>query len=180
VARIFLAVPVPPAIKAALLKVRQANEMIPRIVWMREHNLHLTVYFMGHAPRHKVNEIIEHILPVVEARPKFELEFESICLAPSRKPRMIWARWQRSPLFTEFARSVYSSVKKLSPDFTFEFEDPVPHITLARFNSTVDTSPIVFPETGLKKFEVTECELFESVHAPEGVKYECVRHFELP
>jgi 2'-5' RNA ligase len=177
--RVFLAVPVPAELMPLLLKVKAANLQVPRVVWTRDHNLHLTVFFMGHVPRSKVDEMISHIAPVAAAQHKFSLGFDSICFAPTEKPRMIWARWKRSEDFTQFAHSVYTAARQVVPDLHLEHKDPIPHITLARFSSTVNREPVSFPETGLDRFPVSACQLYESVPAESGVKYECVHKFSL-
>lgn len=176
--RIFLAVPLEAAVEAEVLKVKGANEEIRKVVWMRTHNLHLTVYFIGHVPRANAPLIVEKIKPLLRSRKSIPLTFDKVCKAPEDKPRMVWARFERSAAFTQLANDIHDAVAEFIPINPFHFRDPIPHITLARFRANVDTHAMVLPQLQLHGFVVNKCELWESVPAEEGVKYECRERFQ--
>ncbi|HEY6162613.1 MAG TPA: RNA 2',3'-cyclic phosphodiesterase [Bacteroidia bacterium] len=183
--RIFLAVPLSDAVRGEVLKVKAANAGVPRLVWMREHNLHLTVYFIGQVPRDNVQLIFERVKPVIAAQASFDLLFRDICLAPPAsenrraKFRMIWARFHRHEDFRSLAHALHDSIKDLLAGNPFHFEDPLPHITLARFNSTFKTEQLSLPSIALKEMRIDEVELWESVPAEGGVKYVSVDKVKL-
>jgi 2'-5' RNA ligase len=178
VARIFLAVPLSGETIQNLGKVKEANEHVEKIVWMRTHNLHLTVYFIGQVERANTGEIMDRVKPILEKQTAFDLALDSFCLAPDNKPRMVWARFHRNAVFTGLVNAIRTSIKDLIPDNSFFYEDPIPHITLARFNSTFDTRLLAIPTPSFEKLSVNGCELWESVPAPRGVKYESREKFE--
>jgi 2'-5' RNA ligase len=177
VSRIFLAVPLEAAVEAEVLKVKQENEGIRKVVWMRTHNLHLTVYFIGHVPRANAPLIIEKIRPLLTSRKSIPLILDKVCKAPEDKPRMVWVRFERSAAFTQLAGDIHEAVAEFIPINPFHFRDPIPHITLARFRANVDTHALLLPHLNLSQFVVNKCELWESVPAKEGVKYECRERF---
>jgi 2'-5' RNA ligase len=183
--RIFLAVPLSDAVRSEVLKVEAANTGVPKVVWMREHNLHLTVYFIGQVPRDNVQLVFERVRPVIASQKAFGLQFRDICLAPpapENKPakyRMIWARFQRDEKFRALAHAVHGSIKDLLAGNPFHFEDPLPHITLARFNSMFKTEQFLLPTVSLKEMRIEEVELWESVPSDAGVKYVSVDEVKL-
>lgn len=146
---------------------------------MKPENLHITIYFIGQASRDNTPKIIEKIKNVLREQTALSIQYEDLCIAPQEKPRMIWARFHRSPSFTALSNKIHAEIKEFIPNNAFYYEDPIPHITLARFNSTFNTEAISFPKLELQEIEIKECELWESVPTPRGVKYECVVRFIL-
>jgi 2'-5' RNA ligase len=180
VARIFLAIPLSEEIKSKVLQVNSVNRNVQKIVWMKPENLHITIYFIGQVPRDINETIIEKISAVLKQQSSLKIKFEQFCPAPSEKPRMIWAKFHRDKDFTALSNKIHTQIKEFIPNNAFYYDDPIPHITLARFNSTFDPSLIRFPEIDLKEIEIKNCELWESVSSKEGVKYECRRKIIRP
>ena len=175
--RIFLAVPLTEEIKNKVLQVNASNKNMEKIVWMKPENLHVTIYFIGQASKENSRLIIEQIKNILKDQITIAIQFEKFCPAPTEKPRMIWARFNRNVDFKTLSNNIHVRIKGLIPNNPFYYDDPIPHITLARFNSTFEHSLIRFPDVDLKEIEIKECELWESVSTKEGVKYESRERF---
>jgi 2'-5' RNA ligase len=150
-------------------------------VWTRELNLHITAYFIGNIEQenfHAVSEILRGI--AIEQVP-FVLEFEKISLAPElKKPRMIWLRFLRNELFTDLSNRMHLALRKFIPQNPYHFREPIPHVTLARFNSTFDTSLLDLDvQLEIPAIQVNHCELWESIPGPEGARYISIEKFPM-
>lgn len=140
---------------------------------MRIPNLHLTVYFMGNTNNENFDTIISTILPIINSQEKFTLEFEEICFAPTQKPKMIWAKFHKNNSFTQLVNSIHNSLTSIIPPDKFYYEEPVPHITLARFHPIKEIATIhIVPPPELASIPINSCQLWESLSSPNGVKYE--------
>jgi 2'-5' RNA ligase len=179
--RIFVSIPVPEKIKEEIVRFRQANQSVKGLVWTKENNLHITVYFIGNIKQENFPAVVEIVRDVVAVEESFSLEFEKISLAPSsEKPRMVWLRFSRHDLFTDLATRIHLSLRKFIPENPFYFRDPIPHITLTRFNSTFDTSRIKLDlALEIPVISVKHCELWESIQTDEGARYISIEKFSM-
>lgn len=173
--RLFLAIPCPTEVRDYLEKLKEVNKDISGIKWMRPHNLHLTVYFMGNTKKEDFDKIITTVLPIINSQEKFILEFDKICFAPTKKPKMIWARFHKNNSFTQLVNLIHGALIAIIPPDKFYYEEPVPHITLARFHPIKEIETInIQPQPQLSQVHFTSCQLWESLSSPDGVKYENV------
>lgn len=168
--RIFLAVPAPGEIKDLQVCLIEGNAHLQKIKWMRSHNLHLTFYFIGNVPTGRFDEVVQALNPLVSGQKRFSLIFDSLCLSPTEKPRMIWAKYRHSEAFSGFAASVHLALSGLIPQNRFYYKNPVPHITLARFHAVknisgmnLDAANGFFAKKRLPEISVCSCELWETV-----------------
>ena len=175
--RIFLAIPLSEEIKNTIFQLAQLNTEVEKIVWMKPENLHITIYFIGQASKENTPLIIDRIKNILKDQNSISIQFEKFCPAPTEKPRMIWARFVRNIDFKSLSNKIHKQIKEFIPNNPFYYDDPIPHITLARFNSTFDHSLIRFPDVDLKEIQIKECELWESVSTKDGVKYESRERF---
>jgi len=145
---------------------------------MRRKNIHLTLYFIGNIPVEQFEEVTAGIAPCVQAQKKFTLEFDALCFAPGRKPRMIWMKYKKNFAFSSFAQTVHGALKRIIPANKFYFPEPVPHITLARFHSMKNYTDIQLTEPlSLAPLHIESCELWETIHAGGRSDYQSVRSF---
>lgn len=176
--RIFLAVPAPAEIVSLQDKLRADNSSLKRVKWMRNHNIHLTVYFIGNVPAEQFETIIEAIIPVINTQKEFTLKYDSLCFAPSRKPRMIWVKYKKHDAFAFLSESIHYSLRKFIPRNKFYFKEPIPHITLARFHSMKNYRDIKLPERFfLPDIIVNSCELWETVREEGRSNYKNIMRF---
>jgi 2'-5' RNA ligase len=171
--RIFLAVPVPQEVPEYREVLQAANAEIEGIKWTRLHNLHLTCYFIGNVPIGEVSTVMDMIRPAISSLDPFTLDFENITLAPSRNPRMIWAKYYRYIAFTDLSARIHKALEDMIPQNKFFYKDPIPHITLARFHNIVSRkNEIDIVPVRLPSIRIDGIELWESLPSPEGVKYQ--------
>lgn len=173
--RIFLAIPAPSEIHEYLNILKRKNQHIPGIKWMKDHNLHLTIYFIGNIDDSDFNKVTELVTQIVSSTEKFSFQFEKIYFAPQEKPKMIWARFQRSKTFTGLSDNIHKVLQSVLPENKFHYKEPVPHITLARFHPIKQLEKFDLPDLKFgKELPVSEIQLLESVSTPEGVRYDPV------
>lgn len=177
--RIFLAVPAPGPIITLHNHLRKSHSGLEQAKWMRDPNIHLTIYFIGNVPAGSVDDITEIILSTIEMQTEFTLKPDQLCLFPEKKPRMIWVRYQRNKSFSYLAESIHNSLSKFMPINEFHFENPIPHITLARFHSLKETSKIKLPETAfIQDMCINSCELWETVKTNGRSDYKSLMRFD--
>lgn len=165
--RIFFAVPVSPELVRLQDKLREINSPLNKIKWTRNQNIHLTVYFIGNIPAEKFDRVIELAQRVISGQKEFSLSFESLFLAPSSRPEMLWAKYRKNEFFTQFSGHIHSTFSELIPENKFYYKEPVPHITLARFHSMKNYRDIDLnvPEilSTLPEIRIKSCELWETI-----------------
>jgi RNA 2',3'-cyclic 3'-phosphodiesterase len=170
--RIFLAIPAPPEIHSYLEILKEKNLNIQGIKWMKDENLHLTIYFLGNIEADDFNKIIELLTPIFNSTKKFTFKFDGICFAPPEKPKMIWAKFHHDPCFTQLSGSIHETLKSIISPTKFHFNEPVPHITLARFHPIKELKLSVFPPFNNQlTIPVSAINIYESISTPNGVRY---------
>lgn len=179
--RFFLALPAPSTSDILLQKIRSVNISHEKIKWMRPHNLHLTVYFIGNIPSEKTEELIARVSSLLCIQQRFSLAFESLVLAPAHKPRMIWAKYARHDQFTQLVNQIHHALQPMVRSSNrFYYPDPVPHITLARFHSFKAYRDIRLPRDILfPSVEYKGCELWESIPVGGQVDYRSIYTFTI-
>jgi 2'-5' RNA ligase len=126
--KIFIGINIPEKAKKRLVLATEKWKNLP-IKWTREDKLHLTLLFLGYLDEDLIPEICEKVQLACEDEDIFDVEFDSIELAPSpEKPQMIWL----SGLPNENLLKIYEKLEKelglyVAPKKSFR-----PHITLGR------------------------------------------------
>lgn len=170
--RIFLATTAPPEISTFLEQLKADNQHLPGIKWMRYNNLHLTIYFIGNVNAENFNKILNVVTPIVRTHKKIVLDFEKTSFAPTQNPKMIWARFYKNNSFTQMVNSLHEALHSIIPENKFYFNEPIPHITLARFHPLKEFEKInIGRAVELAQIEITACDLMESIPSPTGVTY---------
>jgi 2'-5' RNA ligase len=170
--RIFIAIPAPPEISTYLEQLKEDNQKISGIKWMRFNNLHLTIYFIGNVKDEDFEKIVDAIRPIINSKKKITLDFEKIAFAPVQNPKMIWARFHKNSAFTQLVNSLHDALNSIVPESKFYYKEPVPHITLARFHPLKEFEKInIERPLELSQIIITTCELMESIPSPTGVTY---------
>jgi RNA 2',3'-cyclic 3'-phosphodiesterase len=171
--RLFFAIPLHHELNVACMEVQKQLPVDEKLKLVKPHNFHITVLYLGNVASEKVPALIQEAAKIISAYPTFELEPEGAFLQPIQKPKMIWIRCHRNPLFY----SLYSALKGgLSNYFTSnEDRNPIPHITLARIKSGLLLNPLFQPV--LKNILVNKVELWESQTMPTGAEYSCLHTF---
>ena len=177
--RIFLAISAPEEIHTYLEFLKTTNSHLPKIKWMRLHNLHVTIYFIGSIKTETFEEVLNVIQKIVKNQLPFELDFDRICLSPENKPRMIWARYHRNKSFSSLSNYIHDGLIKLIPSNKFFYNDPVPHITLARFHPLKNLTGFKMESNPVShKIVASKCELWESIKIEGRSHYKCIQSFD--
>jgi RNA 2',3'-cyclic 3'-phosphodiesterase len=126
--RLFVAVPLPEALKAALRSYQQVyRHKIIRFV--PEDNLHLTLHFIGEVAEAAVPELQQKLTRVAAAHAPFTLTFQETAPGPKlRSPRLIWTRFEEHPDFSALSTTLCQALEA-APGAYGKF---IPHITIAR------------------------------------------------
>jgi 2'-5' RNA ligase len=100
----------------------------------KEHNLHVTVLFLGHIADESVIEVCSRVEEVCQNTPVFDLDFSSIELAPEQgmDAKMLWCIGEPN----EELKQLRESLEKALHMFLVEKKSFRPHITLARVRKT--------------------------------------------
>lgn len=139
---------------------------------MRSNNLHLTIYFIGNIQSGDFEKVVTTVRATIELQKKFTIEFENICFAPEKNPKMIWARFYKNDSFTQLSNSIHEALKFLMPQNKFHYKEPSPHITLGRFHPLKEIEHInIDTHPKLSEIQINSCELYESLPSPQGVQY---------
>ena len=174
ICRLFVAIPVPDAYRGILSVQQYHNREKENVRWILPENLHVTVFFIGNISE----SMIPDIQPVVQECTKdagpFTLQFKDIILQGSRQhPAMIWARFEKDPVFSALSLSMSKKLEPLGVAAS-RFPEPVPHITLARIRSGAVPEII---EAGGENIPFTCCELWRSNQTGNGVRYESLYRY---
>jgi 2'-5' RNA ligase len=137
--RLFIALPVPEAIKSELRRAqselrRGAPEGVVR--WVRPEQMHLTLRFLGNVRCDQVEELVNSVRAACESRQAMRLHAEQVGFFPNeRLPRVVWVgvRDERGDL-----ASLQAAVSEATALFTVEDTETgfKGHLTIGRINRT--------------------------------------------
>ena len=133
--RLFVAVPVTPAVEARALATIQALRGKGDVRWVAGDRLHLTLKFLGTVPREKLSSIRRILAKSANNVSLFVVELGSAGAFPHvRHPRTIWLglEGETGPL-TTLAREVDRALHSLG--FPLEQRPFQAHLTLGRVKS---------------------------------------------
>lgn len=170
--RIFIAIPAPPEISTYLEILKEDNQHVQGIKWMKFANLHLTIYFIGSINEEDLEKILNRIRLIINTHKIIVLDFDTVSFSPTQNPKMIWARFYKNTSFSLLVNSIHKSLNSIIPEDKVYYKEPIPHITLARFHPVKKTETInIKRPLELSQIRIIACELMESIPSPEGVSY---------
>ena len=183
--RIFVAIPVNFELLGLTRSFVSLNDSmlhegpLKKFRWTREENLHITLLFVGEVEEKLIAELTEKVKIVSSGKQPFELKFDTFSFAANRKsPRMIWASFKPSHEFATLHHQLIEgigSIKKVEAGR----ENPIPHITLARFTPVKNHGLFLKQPSQKKNLTVRSFELWQSNFGKEGVSYESLAVFPL-
>jgi RNA 2',3'-cyclic 3'-phosphodiesterase len=126
--KIFIGINIPDKAKKRLILATEKWQDSP-IKWTREDKLHLTLLFLGYLDEDLIPEICEKVRSACENEDIFDVEFDSIEIAPSKElPQMIWLQGKSD----ENLLRIYEKLEKELGLYTAPKKSFRPHITLGR------------------------------------------------
>lgn len=184
--RCFLAIDLPPEVRAALGRPLAALPAVKGLSKTRAENLHVTVRFLGEIDaatqagvQARVGEALASVTP-------FELTLARLGAFPSaERPRVVWAgltdEGERAARLAQAVNTALEAVSGLRPGDERPFR---PHITLARCKAPPASRAAraflegadPLPPLGCPVSELT---LYESELTPAGPRYTAVEHLVL-
>jgi 2'-5' RNA ligase len=175
--RLFIAVPLPPDVKALLSAMQQEfRRLAVQAAWVRESALHLTLKFFGEIPPQQVESIVSGMEEALRTCPTFSLTIGGIGVFPPRaQPRVLWVGVQEgSPRLVQCQEALEATLTRAG--FDPEERPFRPHLTLARVKRVERRDDF---EACLRRhiddtfggLAVTHLELLESQLHPRGARY---------
>jgi 2'-5' RNA ligase len=183
--RCFVAIALPPPVKALLVRVQEALRRADADVkWVEEENLHLSLKFLGDLDDDAVARL-KGILSVEALRwPALSLRYDGIGTFPERgEPRVVWAGCGGDlETLAALAASVERAAEQLG--VPRERKPFVAHLTIGRVKSgrnvkRLQAAIAVQREVPLGKDDVKEFVLYRSTLTNEGPIYESIASFPL-
>lgn len=175
--RLFFALPFPELESRRLQDYLEEFKKDPRFEmakWVKPQLYHFTSFFVGEVPDMLLEDIRELGRGVLSTLPAFTLEFDRIQLFPFKKPAMLWARFKSAPELLDIHTKLLHFLKPYLPE-DFENKEPIPHITLARLKSGMDSFQL--PAYKIPSITIHESQLFESVLSPGGRSHTLLESF---
>lgn len=175
--RLFLAVSLPPAVRAA---VGALARPLPGVTWTPSEQLHVTLRFLGDVPREKIDALGTRLATVRVA--SFLLPLEGLgTFPPNRPPRVVWLGVGAGhPRLFQLRQRLDDALLAagLTPDLrTFH-----PHVTLARCRENAPGLAAWLHshrEPAAPTFRVDAFELFASTLRPAGAIHTLKHKFPL-
>ncbi|MBA9079547.1 RNA 2',3'-cyclic phosphodiesterase [Rufibacter quisquiliarum] len=175
--RLFVAAALPQDLKEYLVQARQAYDE-PGIRAVPTENLHLTLFFLGNVAGSALAHIRQTLTQVAQRYEPFVLTLEQVEPVPKRTaPRLIWARFEPHPGFTQLSRELTQLLSATPP----KQEKFIPHITLCRFRKDLPVPahlPLVTPDQKMV-FPVNTLALWQSQLASPHPVYTIMESFWL-
>jgi RNA 2',3'-cyclic 3'-phosphodiesterase len=179
--RLFVALDLPDAVCRALGElIAQLKPKSRTARWVRPESMHVTLKFLGNVDAQKLDSIRTALSTIHSTQP-VEVHFRGIGFFPSeRRPRAIWSGIEATPNLFKLAGATEQALKPLG--FARESRPFVPHLTLARLNSSQGVENLVAAADAMKSYDFgsaqeTEFHLFESVLKRSGAEYKKLATF---
>jgi RNA 2',3'-cyclic 3'-phosphodiesterase len=173
--RLFVALDLPDAVRRTLGElIAQLQPKSRAARWVRPESMHVTLKFLGHTDAEKLDSIRAALGAIHSGQP-IELHFHGLGFFPNeRRPRVIWSGMEATPNLFELAAHMEQAFEPLG--FARESRAFVPHLTLARLNSSQGIENLVRAAEALQSYDFgsareTEFHLFESVLKRSGAEY---------
>jgi 2'-5' RNA ligase len=174
--RLFVAFPLPPAIRARLLA---AMGGIPGARWQRDDQLHLTLRFIGEIDRPAAEDAALALAAV--HHPPIEIALYGTGQFESRgRPNAVWAGITPRDALAGLHKKVDQALVRAGRPP--EGRAYLPHITLARMNAqsgAADKFLEAHAALASPSFTLTHFHLYESHLGREGASYEVVQRYAL-
>lgn len=185
--RLFLAIPIKTTDNDFIplfdgLKRQLAHEK--RINWVKPHNIHLTLKFIGDTPNEDIPKIIDAVDEMLKNHKSFTMDFNRTGIFGSRyAPRVLWLGFNDTPQeLYDLEDDTLSTFDKLG--YLRDRQNFVPHITLGRIKELCEKQYFQKIVSGIEqksyiKQEVNEIILFQSMLRPEGAVYKEIKKFKI-
>ena len=179
--RLFIAVPVPEAVKNAIEKAQsELRAALPGDVvrWAKRGQFHLTLRFLGNVASAEVNAVVDSLRHACEPFAPLPLRAERIGFFPHmRSPRVVWA-WVYDR--NEVLQQLQQAIERATKPFTREAAEEkfTGHVTLGRIRGikraeadALGKVAIGMAERFFGEWTADHVELIRSELSSEGSRY---------
>ena len=182
--RTFLSFPVPMEVKSKKnMLYSTLEDSDAEIHWVKNHNLHLTVKFIGHTTESFVSKIIDTVSKITFDFKPFRLIINGTgCFPKKERPRTLFMgiEGNLNPLYDLVSR-IENELEKLG--FSKESNEFIPHITVARIKYPQKHTPDInlFLQSSYDPidFSLNRMQFFASELLPSGAVYTLLQSFPL-
>ena len=134
--RTFICLQPPAFARDRLASTQQRlRESGAQVSWVKPHNIHLTLKFLGSVPTERLQEVVRAVQRAAAPAPPIPLELTVLgCFPDRRAPRVVWAGLKQLP---KELRVLQQRVEKelVAIGFSAESRPFSPHYTLGRVRS---------------------------------------------
>ncbi|RCK73867.1 MAG: 2'-5' RNA ligase [Anaerolineae bacterium] len=181
VLRAFIAIELPSEVQKKLSQVIQRLQEQLRDVsirWVKPHNIHLTLKFLGEVSLNNLETIKQILVKEAAEVSPFEFSIGELGAFPNvKRPRVLWLHVAAPPELFALQRSIDTQTERLG--YVSEERTYSPHITVGRVNRQVTPEDIHRISTLLQKthiglvevVSVSTVTLFRSDLHPDGSVY---------
>lgn len=177
--RLFLAINLPAEVRHAIATevAGPLQAVAPRLSWVREPALHLTVKFLGEQPQAMVPKLVDALRTVGERNKVIEVEIGGVGAFPNfRRPRVVWIGVTPDPKLELLHHDVEAVCEELG--LPLDGKPFRPHLTLARVKpSAADSIALrkllhaADDVTHVEEVLITSVDLMRSEPTPGGSRY---------
>lgn len=138
--RLFLAVTLPDEVRAGIAQAAAAaRAAAPRVRWVREESLHLTMKFLGERDESDVAPLADAVQRAVAALPGFSATVRDAGAFPNfRRPRAVWLGMHPHEPFVALATRLDAALA--AHGVSVENRPFRPHVTLGRVGEPLSAS----------------------------------------
>lgn len=177
--RTFIAIELSPSVRQPLVKLLRDLPVSPDVRWCTEHQLHITLKFLGDVRDAQISKVCDAAATASAAIEPFAIHVQGLgCFPGPRNPRVLWCGVEDP---TQSSRRWVELADPLFADLGFAPENRAftPHLTLGRSKSTAGgrvmqavletATPPQTPDMPVKQVVV-----FESRLGPGGARYKAL------
>ncbi|WP_440999627.1 RNA 2',3'-cyclic phosphodiesterase [Fodinibius sp. SL11] len=175
--RLFIAIPIPEAVKKRLLDLQQPIEGMR---WQAKEQMHLTLKFVGEVDETTGNKLRKEMTKI--AHPNFSMTIAGIGYFPEGKhPKVVWAGVKQNELLFELHEKIegYCQNMGICP----EKRPFKPHVTVARTKGTSKRAVTSFinqhKKFAVRDILVDEFVLYESKLHSDGARHSRLQSYRL-
>jgi len=151
------------------------------IKWVEEHNIHITIKFLGETDERLIPRISETLEMLSQNSPVLKFSLSGIGIFGSKyQPRVIWAGIEPPALLARLMNETQKEFEKLG--YGSDRQNLVPHLTLGRIKDLKDKllfQKIIneYKQISSEPVLINECILYESILRREGPEYVILDRF---
>ena len=174
--RTFICLQLPDFSRDRLASIqRRLRESGASVGWVKPHNIHLTLKFLGSVPAERLRDVVQAVQRAAVPAPSIPLELTALGCFPNRRaPKVIWAGLKQLP---EELEGLQQRVEKelVAAGFLPESRPFSPHFTLGRVRSGRNVRKLVAAMQAERmeslRFEAAEVVVMASRLHPSGALY---------